>query len=152
MIETIVLVTGGFDPIHSGHIALFKAAKELEPDVKLAVGVNTNEWLERKKGRFFMGANERVCIIKELRCVDVVIEFRDNDDTANDAIDMALQVYDRVIFANGGDRGDTNTPEYDKYKDNERVVFKWGVGGKDKKNSSSLLLNNWSSYKPSYYQ
>ena len=114
MSETIVLVTGGFDPLHSGHISLFKAAKELIPDAKLAVGVNTNEWLERKKGRFFMSADERVCILKELRCVDVVIEFRDNDDTANDAIDMALQVYDKVIFANGGDRGDKNTPEHDK--------------------------------------
>ena len=46
MSETIVLVTGGFDPLHSGHISLFKAAKELIPDAKLAVGVNTNEWLE----------------------------------------------------------------------------------------------------------
>ena len=145
MSETIVLVTGGFDPLHSGHISLFKAAKELIPDAKLAVGVNTNEWLERKKGRFFMSADERVCILKELRCVDVVIEFRDDDDTANDAIDMALQVYDKVIFANGGDRGDKNTPEHDKYWCDARVVFKWGVGGNDKKNSSSWILNRWTS-------
>ena len=65
---------------------------------------------------------------------------------------MALQVYDKVIFANGGDRGDQNTPEHDKYWCDARVVFKWGVGGNDKKNSSSLLLNNWSNYQPSYYQ
>ena len=64
--DKISLVTGGFDPIHSGHIALFKAAKELEPDVKLAVGVNTNEWLERKKGKAFMSQETRLNIIKEL--------------------------------------------------------------------------------------
>ena len=63
----------------------------------------------------------------------------------NDAIRTALEVYDNIIFANGGDRGNTNTPEYEEFKDNNKVKFVWGVGGNDKKNSSSWILNRWTS-------
>ena len=114
---TLALVTGGFDPLHSGHIAYFNAAKELGDS--LCVAVNSNDWLIRKKGKYFMTAPERISIIQELRMVDACIEFNDKDDTANDAIKMALEVYDNIIFANGGDRGNTNTPEYEEFKDAE---------------------------------
>ena len=137
---TLVLVSGGFDPLHSGHIEYFKAAKELGT---LGVAVNSDDWLIRKKGKYFMNVAERMSIIKELKCVDVAIEFNDKDDTANDAIKMALEVYDNIIFANGGDRGNTNTPEYEEFKDDNRVKFMWGVGGSDKKNSSSWILDRW---------
>ena len=137
----VVLVTGGFDPLHSGHIAYFKAAKELGDS--LCVAVNSDDWLKRKKGKFFMTIEERMAVLKELKTPDVVIEFRDKDDTANDAIYMALQVYDEVVFANGGDRGRMNTPEYIKYKDDPRVVFEFGVGGDNKMNSSSKILEEW---------
>jgi len=138
---TVTLVTGGFDPLHSGHIAYFKAAKEFGNS--LCVGVNSDDWLTRKKGKPFMNVGERVSIIKELKCVDLSIEFRDKDDSACDAIEMALEVYDNVVFCNGGDRGSVNTPEYEKYRNDNRVEFKWGVGGNDKKNSSSWILKNW---------
>ena len=138
---TLALVTGGFDPLHSGHIAYFNAAKELGDS--LCVGVNSDDWLIRKKGKYFMTSPERISIISELRMVDACIEFNDKDDTANDAIKMALEVYDNIIFANGGDRGNTNTPEYEKFKDDNRVKFMWGVGGSDKKNSSSWILDRW---------
>ena len=138
---TVSLVTGGFDPIHSGHIAYFKAAKELGHS--LCVGVNSDDWLTRKKGKPFMNIDERLSIIKELKCVDLAIEFRDKDDSACDAIEMALEVYDNVVFCNGGDRGSMNTPEYNRYKDDKRVEFKFGVGGEDKKNSSSWILERW---------
>ena len=139
----VVLVTGGFDPLHSGHIAYFKAAKEFGDT--LCVAVNSDDWLKRKKGKFFMTIEERMAVLKELKTPDVVIEFRDKDDTANDAIYMALQVYDEVVFANGGDRGRMNTPEYIKYKDDPRVIFEFGVGGDNKMNSSSKLLEEWNS-------
>ena len=90
-----------------------------------------------------MTIEERMAVLKELKTPDVVIEFRDKDDTANDAIYMALQVYDEVVFANGGDRGRMNTPEYIKYKDDPRVVFEFGVGGDNKMNSSSKILEEW---------
>ena len=138
---TLALVTGGFDPLHSGHIEYFKSAKQLGD--ALCVAVNSNDWLIRKKGKYFMTAPERISIISELRMVDACIEFNDKDDTANDAIKMALEVYDNIIFANGGDRGNTNTPEYEKFKDNDKVKFAWGVGGDDKKNSSSWILDRW---------
>ena len=137
----VTIVTGGFDPLHSGHIAYFKAAKRFGNP--LCVGVNSDEWLTRKKGKPFMTITERMSIIKELKCVDLAIEFRDDDNSACDAITMALSVYGKVIFANGGDRHNENTPEYIKFKDDDRVEFRWAVGGSDKKNSSSWILEEW---------
>ena len=139
--STITIVTGGFDPVHSGHIAYFKAAKEFGNS--LCVGVNSDEWLTRKKGKPFMPMSERMAIIKELKCIDFAIEFNDKDDSACDAIHMALEVFDNVLFCNGGDRGSVNTPEYNEYRNDDRVEFKWGVGGTDKKNSSSWILKKW---------
>ena len=140
----VVLVTGGFDPLHSGHIAYFKAAKELGDH--LIVGVNSNEWLTRKKGRPFMPFEERCAIIKELACVDEVIGFNDSDDTALNAIGQVLATKGsswRVVFANGGDRRMTTTPEYATYKDSKDVAFAFGIGGADKANSSSWILEEW---------
>ena len=140
----VVLVTGGFDPLHSGHIEYFKEAKKLGD--KLIVGVNSDAWLTRKKGRPFMPFEERVELIQELSCVDKVISFDDADDTACSAIYKTLATHGniKVIFANGGDRTDTTTPEYKTYGDLPYVDFVYGVGGEDKKNSSSWILKEWS--------
>ena len=137
----VVLVTGGFDPLHSGHIAYFKAARELGDH--LIVGVNSDEWLTRKKGRPFMPFEERCAIIKELECVDEVIGFNDADGSANNAIFRVLSTRGsrtKVVFANGGDRSKDNIPEM-AFTD---VEFVFGVGGEDKKNSSSWILKEWS--------
>ena len=105
-----VLVTGGFDPLHSGHIEYFKEAKKLGD--RLVVGVNSDEWLTRKKGRPFLPFHERAAIIKELKMVDQVIGFNDSDDTANHAIMQVMSTSKgKVVFANGGDRSKRNTPE-----------------------------------------
>jgi len=141
----VVLVTGGFDPLHSGHIAYFKAARELGDH--LVVGVNSDEWLTRKKGRPFMPFEERAAIIKELECVDEVIGFNDDDDSACKAIGQVLATKGSswtVVFANGGDRTNTTTPEYTTYGNANDVEFVFGVGGEDKKNSSSWILKEWS--------
>lgn len=137
----VVIVTGGFDPLHSGHIEYFKAAKELGDH--LVVGVNSDAWLARKKGKAFMPFEERCAIIKELDCVNEVIGFNDDDDTACAAIFQVLSTVGsqtKVIFANGGDRTKDNIPEM-IYND---VEFAFGVGGEDKKNSSSWILKEWS--------
>ena len=144
----VVLVTGGFDPLHSGHIAYFKAARELGDH--LVVGVNSDEWLTRKKGRPFMPFEERAAIIKELGCVDEVIGFSDDDDSACNAIGQVLATKGsswNVVFANGGDRINTNTPEYAVYGEHPAVEFKFKVGGSNKANSSSWILDEWKTQK-----
>jgi cytidyltransferase-like protein len=137
--KKIVLVTGGFDPLHSGHIEYFKAAKRLGD--KLVVGINSDNWLARKKGRSFMPWNERASIVQNLKMVDEVISFDDSDGSAIDAIHITKSFYplDEIIFANGGDRTASNIPEM-LVKD---VIFKFGVGGENKANSSSWLLDEW---------
>jgi cytidyltransferase-like protein len=139
--KTIVLVTGGFDPLHSGHIAYFNAAKALG-DI-LVVGINSDSWLERKKGRAFMPSTERVAIIENLKMVDHCLLFDDSDGSAKEAIRNVRKLFpnDRIIFANGGDRTATNIPEFDIVDDN--LIFKFGVGGEDKMNSSSWILEEW---------
>ena len=82
MTSTVVLVTGGFDPIHSGHIALLHSAKQIAPLSTLAVGINSDEWLVRKKGKPFMPLYDRLSIVRALKDVDNVLEFDDTNDTA----------------------------------------------------------------------
>jgi len=137
----IVLVTGGFDPVHSGHIAYFKAAKTLGD--MLIVGLNSDDWLVRKKGAAFMPWNERLCIINNLSMVDEVYTFDDDDGSAKHFIQQVRAHYPdtELIFANGGDRTRDNIPEMDMVDSNLSFVF--GVGGEDKKNSSSWILQEW---------
>ena len=144
----VVLVTGGFDPLHLGHIEYFKAARELGDH--LVVGINSDDWLTRKKGRPFMPFAERAAIIKELSCVDEVIGFNDNDDTACAAIYQVLATKGsswKLIFANGGDRTNKNTLEYKMYNNHPDVQFVFGVGGSNKANSSSWILDGWKTQK-----
>ena len=135
----IVLVTGGFDPIHSGHIAYFNEAKALGD--KLIVGVNSDAWLERKKGRAFMPWEERATIVAALHSVDRVINFNDDNNTAIDAIRKVKDIFPNheIIFANGGDRTKDNIPEM-VFSD---IEFIFGVGGSNKANSSSWILQEW---------
>ena len=139
--KTIVLITGGFDPLHSGHIAYIQAAKKLG-DI-LVVGINSDKWLTRKKGIPFMPESERCCIVRNIVGVDFVITFNDEDNSAKHAIKMVRQSYpqDKIIFANGGDRTKENIPEMDI--EDENLEFAFGIGGEDKKNSSSWILQEW---------
>jgi cytidyltransferase-like protein len=137
----IVLITGGFDPLHSGHIAYFKAAKTLGD--MLIVGLNSDDWLVRKKGAAFMPWNERLCIINNLSMVDEVYTFDDDDGSAKHFIQQARAHYPdaELIFANGGDRTKDNIPEMDVIDSNLTFIF--GVGGENKMNSSSWILQEW---------
>jgi len=143
--KNVVLVTGGFDPLHSGHIAYFQSAAKLG-DI-LIVGVNSDAWLERKKGRAFMPSTERISIVKNLKMVDHTVLFDDSDGSAKEAIRNARLIYPdaKIIVANGGDRTKDNIPEMDT--DIKNVEFVFGVGGEDKKNSSSWILEDYKSPK-----
>ena len=135
-----VIVTGGFDPIHSGHIELLKEAKKLGDH--LVVGLNSDAWLSRKKGQAFMPWEERNAVLKELKCVDVVLDFDDSDGSAQALIKYMLEhSQGDIIFANGGDRTADNIPEM--HIQDSRLSFVFGVGGSDKKNSSSEILRDW---------
>ena len=136
----IVVVSGGFDPIHSGHISYFKTAKELGE--KLIVALNSDAWLIKKKEKFFMPFEERKIIIENLSMVDEVIDFDDDEfGSASQALIKIKGFYpkDEIIFCNGGDRTKDNIPEM-QIKD---ILFEFGVGGEDKKNSSSWILKDY---------
>ena len=140
--EKVSLVTGGFDPLHSGHIKYFERAKDLSN--YLVVGLNTNEWLTKKKGQYFLPWVERADIISHLDMVDAVITVPDDDKgSACGAIAKCLEISEQVIFCNGGDRIKSNIPEVMGYSDDPRVYFKYGIGGEEKENSSSWILRGY---------
>jgi len=137
--KTIIVVSGGFDPVHSGHIRLIKEARALGD--MLIVGINSDEWLARKKGRAFMPWTERLAVLNNLKQVDEVYTFDDDDGTACHLLEQVRAHYpgDRIVFANGGDRTRENIPEMSV----SEVEFVFGVGGTDKANSSSWILQEW---------
>ena len=138
--STIVVVTGGFDPVHEGHVALLEAAAKLGD--MLVVGVNNDAWLYNKKGYVFMTADARINVLESMRCVDAAFEFHsDSEGSAVPFIETVLERYpdSRIIFANGGDRNVGSTPETSII--NNRLEFAWGVGGDSKPNSSSRLID-----------
>ena len=135
----ISVVSGGFDPLHSGHIAYIENAKNLGD--LLIVALNSDEWLVRKKGKFLLPFEERKLIIEKLEMVDKVIAFNDDDGSCSDALYEIMKMYpkDKVILCNGGDRDKNNIPELSV----KGIEFAFGIGGNQKKNSSSIILKNF---------
>ena len=127
--KSVIVLSGGFDPVHKGHLRMFREASWLGHQV--IVGLNSDEWLTRKKGKPFMNFNERKEILEAFRYINQVIPFDDSDDSACDLIEKVDDMYDtdqKIYFANGGDRGKENVPEVEVCKD-LGVVMLWGVGG-----------------------
>lgn len=140
--KTYYIVSGGFDPIHEGHIDMIKSSAEVSDGV--IVLANSDEWLCRKKGQNFHTMKTRKAILENLKGVIDVLEFDDSDNSASDGIRKARTKYpeDHLVFANGGDRKKDNIPELPVCAEcNVDLVF--GVGGDYKSNSSSWILNNW---------
>lgn len=137
-----MVFTGGFDPIHSGHIRCINQASKMG---RLVIGLNSDQWLIRKKGRPFMPFTERKAVLDQFRDVTTVIGFDDSDGSACDAIAQARQMFpdQRIIFVNGGDRTATNIPEMERFANDPQVEFLFGIGGDDKANSSSWILEEW---------
>ena len=139
--NNIILVSGGFDPIHSGHIKLINNANKYGEVVVL---LNSDEWLINKKGKEFLPFEERNIIMQNIKGVINVIKFDDSDMTCVDGIKKAKLFYkDKIIkFANGGDRNNKTTPEK-IFCENNDIETLFGIGGNDKSNSSSWILKKW---------
>ena len=131
----IVAVSGGFDPLHPGHIDMIEAARSLGDS--LIVLLNTDEFLIRKKGRAFMTWHQRARVVGSLRAVDMVVPVIDEDDTVCETLRQVRP----TIFANGGDRFADNTPEVQICRD-LGIEIEFRVGG-GKVESSSQLLTRW---------
>ena len=145
--RVISIVSGGFDPIHPGHIMMMKDC--LKFSNYLIVGVNSNKWLINKKGNYFMDIQHRLYVVSSLNVVNETMEFEDDDKgSANNLLIKIRNKYsnDKIIFANGGDRSDSSKIlEFETAKQ-YNIDLKFGIGGSHKESSSSDLLERWSKY------
>ncbi len=139
----VVVVSGGFDPIHEGHVHLINEANNLAKSKydSVIVGLNSDDWLIRKKGFFFMNLNERIAVMSAIKGVLEVMPFNDRDGTAVDLLNKVKKQYINhdILFANGGDRGPSNIPE----NDIEGIQYHFGIGGDYKSNSSTDILKRY---------
>ncbi len=138
--KVVVAVSGGFDPIHIGHIELFQAAKKLGDE--LVVILNNDNWLKQKKQHIFMDQSERRAILEALKPVDRVVLTKHRPDTKDISVCQALKDLKPDIFANGGDRNKKNIPEVPTCQTiGCQMIFNVGLNGK--RQSSSWLLANY---------
>lgn len=136
--EKIVCVSGYFDPIHIGHIEYFKKSKEI--GTKLMVIVNNDDQAILKKGKAFMPCDERMEIIRELKCVDIVVKSVDTDRTVCNT--LATVEPKPHYFCNGGDQNNNTIPE-GPVSEQRGIELRDGFG--DKIQSSSWLIKGSSS-------
>ena len=127
-----VMVSGGFDPVHVGHIRMIREASEHGDVIVIA---NSDNWLYKKKGFHFMDFQARYEILDAIKGVILVDSVNDDDGTVCEAIRRLKPTY----FANGGDRGKSNTPEQDVCEE-LGIKLLWGIGGNEKMASSSDLV------------
>ena len=145
--KIISIVSGGFDPIHPGHIMMMKDC--LKFSNYLIVGVNSNKWLINKKGNYFMDIQHRIYVVSSLNVVNETMEFEDDDKgSANNLLIKIRNKYsnDKIIFANGGDRSDSSKILEFETAIQYNIDLKFGIGGSHKESSSSDLLKRWSEY------
>lgn len=134
--DIVVAVSGGFDPVHIGHVRMFEAAKRL--GTKLVVILNNDNWLHTKKGFVFMPQKERAEIIRALRCVDAVVLTHHRPNDTDRSVSRALMRVRPDIFANGGDRkAEQDIPEAKVCKF-LGIRMRFNVGGKKVQSSSAL--------------
>jgi len=127
-----VMVSGGFDPVHVGHIKMIREAADHGDVIVIA---NSDNWLHRKKGFHFMDFQSRYEILDSIKGVILVDSVNDDDGTVCEAIKRHKPTY----FANGGDRGKSNTPEQDVCE-SLGIKLLWGIGGDEKMASSQDLV------------
>lgn len=127
----IIALSGGFDPIHKGHVDMIEACAERG---RVHIYLNSDEWLKRKKGFIFMPFEDRAAILWAIKGVEMVLQVLDTDDTVCET----LRKFKPNVFANGGDRKSDNTPEVQVCNE-LGIQLMWNMGG-DKIESSSALV------------
>lgn len=145
--KVLVITSGGFDPLHDGHIEYLRMANELFENERHICIVNTDEFLKKKKGYVFMDIDKRLAIMRELKCIDDVVVSVDEDMTVCKTIETIAKCnkkhYDKIVFAKGGDRFAEEIPE-------SNVCNKYGIeivdGLGEKITSSSKLVENQRNY------
>lgn len=141
--KTIVAVSGGFDPVHVGHIRLFREAKDLGDE--LVIILNNDNWLKQKKGFIFIPQEERKEIIESLKWVDRVVLTGHRPCPKDMSVCAEIKKIKPSIFANGGDRNKNNIPEVAVCEEVScKMVFNVGKGGKVQSSSWLIkkILNN----------
>ena len=128
-----IVISGGMDPVHVGHVRMIQAAAELG---KVIVVLNSDEWLKQKKGYAFMPFEERKYLLESIKGVSAVSDVDDSDGTVCEA----LQRLKPDMFGNGGDRTSDNTPEKEVCLD-IGIQMIWNLGGEKAQSSSELVRN-----------
>ena len=131
--KKLVAVSGGFDPVHVGHVRMIAEAAKMGDVIVIA---NSDAWLMRKKGYVFMPWEERQEILYNFKGVIDVVEARDDDGSVCETLDRIKP----DIFANGGDRKSDNVPEVVLCEKLD-IQLMWNVGGEKIQSSSELVTN-----------
>lgn len=140
-----VILSGGFDPVHSGHLAMIRDAAA-RSKYGVVILLNSDAWLTRKKGKPFMTFSDRAALLGAMRSVARVYSFNDDDGTAKEGLKLLAETFSDFVlaFGNGGDRKDGSTPSAEHQVCKEfGIDMLWGLGGDFKMNSSSSILANW---------
>lgn len=141
--KNLVILSGGFDPVHMGHVYMLEAASLIG---EIVICLNSDDWLTRKKGKPFMSWIERATIVGNMKYVIDVLPMNDSDDTACDGIKSAhskyKKQYDWIYFGNGGDRNPTTVPgKEQELCEKLGIRLLWELGGKAKVQSSNWFLD-----------
>jgi D-beta-D-heptose 7-phosphate kinase/D-beta-D-heptose 1-phosphate adenosyltransferase len=142
-VKNLVILSGGFDPIHMGHVYMLEAASLIG---EIVICLNSDDWLTRKKGKPFMSWIERATIVGNMKYVIDVLPMNDDDDTACDGINSAhskyKKQYDWIYFGNGGDRNPVTTPgKEQELCEKLGIRLLWELGGKTKVQSSNWFID-----------
>lgn len=142
----LCILSGGFDPLHTGHIKMFEHARSISD--KVVVCVNSDEWLIKKKGIAFLDIQERLNIVNHMRFVDQAISFEDDEyGSACNGIAKVVETFGpgyHYMFGNGGDRNINSTPSHEQIlSEHLGVEMVYGIGGDYKANSSSWILKRY---------
>jgi D-beta-D-heptose 7-phosphate kinase/D-beta-D-heptose 1-phosphate adenosyltransferase len=141
MFETLVICSGYFNPIHKGHIEYLQEAKKL--GTKLFVIVNSDFQVDIKRSIPFMEEEERLEIVKNIKCVDYATISVDRDGSVCSTVAAIHSIMRQLgvrnfIFANGGDRKEDNIPEYE-ICEKLNIIMSFNVGGEKTQSSSTLI-------------